>query len=117
MNEAFRVIMSDVVLPLLTVALVVAAVAVITNYAQKAGFRRTGAGYAADIQSRQPKVVGFEPCTRCGGLCVGYDMTVPGQEQNIYWQHVASPTWQHHPSIVIVDQRAAEFMDKGRAGY
>lgn len=117
MNEAFRAIMSDVVLPLFTVALVIAAIIVITNYAQKASFRRTGAGYAADIQSRQPKIAGYEPCTRCGGRCGGYDMTIPGQEQNIYWQHVQTPGVQHHPDIVIHDQRAAEFMNKGRAGY
>ncbi len=116
MNETFRAIMSDVVLPVFAVALLVAAIVVVTSYVQKAAWRsaavKRAQGYVNGIQSRQPEIAGYATCKRCERPCVGYVMRVPGQEPRVHWQHQAPPESSHRPQIAITTATTDQIVQK-----
>jgi phosphate/sulfate permease len=115
MNETFRVVVSEIVLPLLATGLVVAAIAVVTNYIwhshERAAAKRAQ-GYADQMRQRQPEIAGYATCERCERPCVGYVMRVPDQEPRVHWQHQAPPESSHWPQIVTAAPADQEIVQK-----
>ncbi len=90
-------IMTQFVVPLLFVGCIIAAIVVVVWHFTKPKQQATGQHTAPGPYA--PRVADGT-CLRCGMMCDGYDMSIPGQPQRIHWQHRQPPADMHLAAIV-----------------
>ncbi len=98
MGEAMS--LGDLLVGLIALGCVVAVISVVTWHFSRP---KPAAGGQHAVPGPYAPRVAEASCLRCGTICDGYDMTVPGQPKRTHWQHRQPPADMHLAAVLAAE--------------